>query len=31
VAVTGVFDLAELKGPDGNHLAIYALAGETVR
>lgn len=31
VAVTGVFDLTELKGPDGNHLAIYALAGETVR
>ena len=31
VAVTGVFDLAELKGPDGNHLAIYALTGEQVR
>lgn len=31
VAVTGVFSLRELKGPDGKHLAIYALQGEEVR
>jgi len=31
VAVTGVFSLKELKGPDGKHLAIYALEGEEVR
>lgn len=31
VAVTGSFSLKELKGPDGNHLAIYALEGEEVR
>lgn len=31
VAVTGTFRLHELKGPDGNHLAIYALTGDQVR
>ena len=31
VAVTGVFHLKELIGPDGKHLAIYALDGEEVR
>jgi len=31
VAVTGVFSLKELIGPDGKHLAIYALEGEEVR
>jgi hypothetical protein len=31
VAVTGVFRLKELIGPDGKHLAIYALEGEEVR
>ncbi len=31
VAVTGVFRLKELIGPDGKHLAIYALDGEEVR
>ena len=31
VAVTGTFRLNELKGPDGKHLAIYALTGEQVR
>ena len=31
VAVTGTFRLHELKGPDGKHLAIYALTGEQVR
>jgi hypothetical protein len=31
VAVAGTFRLAELKGPDGKHLAIYALEGEDVR
>jgi hypothetical protein len=30
VAVAGVFRLQELRGPDGRHLAIYALDGETV-
>lgn len=31
VAVTGIFRIAELKGPDGNHLAIYSMDGEAVR
>lgn len=30
VAVSGTFRVAELRGPDGNHLAIYALEGERV-
>ncbi len=31
VAVTGAFHLEELRGPDGRHLAIYALDGEEVQ
>jgi hypothetical protein len=31
VAVQGTFRLQELRGPDGNHLAIYAMDGESVR
>lgn len=31
VAVSGVFRLEELRGPDGKHLAIYALDGEAVQ
>jgi hypothetical protein len=31
VAVSGVFRLEELRGPDGKHLAIYALDGESVQ
>jgi hypothetical protein len=31
VAVQGTFRLQELRGPDGNHLAIYAMDGELVR
>ena len=31
VAVTGVFSIHEIKGPDGKHLAIYHLAGQTVQ
>lgn len=31
VAVAGTFRLEELRGPDGRHLAIYALEGEEVR
>ena len=31
VAVSGVFRLQELQGPDGKHLAIYALDGEDVQ
>jgi hypothetical protein len=31
VAVTGAFRVEELRGPDGRHLAIYALDGETVQ
>jgi hypothetical protein len=31
VAVTGGFRVEELRGPDGRHLAIYALDGESVR
>jgi hypothetical protein len=31
VAVAGTFRLEELRGPDGKHLAIYALDGEDVR
>jgi len=30
VAVTGTFRVQELRGPDGRHLAIYALDGEAV-
>ena len=30
VAVTGTFRVEELRGPDGRHLAIYALDGEAV-
>lgn len=31
VAVEGAFRVEELRGPDGKHLAIYALDGEQVR
>ncbi|MFM9011229.1 MAG: DUF3299 domain-containing protein [Planctomycetota bacterium] len=31
VAVEGQFQLQELRGPDGRHLAIYALDGERVQ
>jgi hypothetical protein len=31
VAVEGAFDIREIRGPDGMHLAIYHLAGESVR
>jgi hypothetical protein len=31
VAVTGTFRVDELRGPDGRHLAIYALDGEDVQ
>ena len=31
VAVTGIFGIRELKGPDGNHLAVYALTGDSVQ
>jgi len=31
VAVAGTFRVAELRGPEGGHLAIYALEGESVR
>ena len=31
VAVTGTFRVQELRGPDGRHLAIYALDGEEVQ
>ena len=31
VAVTGTFRVEELRGPDGRHLAIYALDGEDVQ
>lgn len=31
VAVEGTFRVAELRGPDGRHLAIYALDGERVQ
>ena len=31
VAVTGTFGIKELKGPDGNHLAVYSLIGVSVR
>jgi hypothetical protein len=31
VAVAGTFRVEELRGPDGKHLAIYALDGEEVR
>jgi hypothetical protein len=31
VAVTGTFRVQELRGPDGRHLAIYALDGEAVQ
>jgi hypothetical protein len=30
VAVAGTFRVDELRGPDGKHLAIYALDGEAV-
>jgi hypothetical protein len=30
VAVTGVFSIRELKDPDGKHLAIYHLAGQSM-
>lgn len=30
VAVAGTFRLQELRGPDGKHLAIYAMDGESV-
>ena len=31
VAVAGTFRIEELRGPDGRHLAIYALDGDEVR
>jgi hypothetical protein len=31
VAVEGTFNIREIRGPDGNHLAIYHLAGESVQ
>jgi hypothetical protein len=31
VAVDGTFDIQEFKGPDGKHLAIYHMDGESVR
>jgi hypothetical protein len=31
VAVSGDFHLEELRGPDGRHLAIYAIDGEDVQ
>ena len=31
VAVTGIFGIKELKGPNGNHLAVYALTGDSVQ
>jgi hypothetical protein len=31
VAVEGTFRVEERRGPDGRHLAIYALDGERVR
>jgi hypothetical protein len=31
VAVTGRFQVSELRGPDGSHLAIYAVTGEDVK
>ena len=31
VAVEGTFDIQEFRGPDGKHLAIYHLEGESVR
>ena len=31
VAVSGTFRVDELKGPDGKHLAVYAIDGEEVR
>jgi hypothetical protein len=31
VAVAGTFRIEELRGPDGKHLAIYALEGEDVQ
>ena len=31
VAVTGTFGIQEILGPDGKHLAIYHIAGETVK
>ncbi len=31
VAVTGTFGIKELKGPDGSHLAVYSLNGESVQ
>jgi hypothetical protein len=31
VAVEGVFDINEIKGPDGKHLAIYHLDAESVK
>ena len=31
VAVEGTFDIQEILGPDGKHLAIYHLVGESVQ
>ena len=31
VAVTGTFNIQEFVGPDGHHLAIYHIAGESVK
>jgi hypothetical protein len=31
VAVEGIFDINEIKGPDGTHLAIYGLVADSVK
>jgi hypothetical protein len=31
VAVEGVFSVRSFKGPDGKHLAIYHLVGQSVK
>jgi hypothetical protein len=31
VAVEGVFEVSEFKGPDGKHLAIYKMLGHEVK
>ena len=31
IAVEGVFSVSEFKGPDGKHLAVYAIKGRSVK
>ena len=31
IAVEGVFSISEFKGPDGKHLAVYAIKGRNVK